>query len=60
LVATWQAWSTTAFPMQIMAASLNPHTLLLTSVCFFFARKFNPDALEPLLDMATEVMGNPP
>jgi hypothetical protein len=36
---------------------LQPSQNKSSSVCYFFARKFDADALEPLLDIATEVMG---
>ncbi|CAM6048942.1 unnamed protein product [Sphagnum compactum] len=36
---------------------LQPSQNESSSVCNFFARKFDADALEPLLDIATEVMG---
>ncbi|CAK9273659.1 unnamed protein product [Sphagnum jensenii] len=36
---------------------LQPSQNKSSSVCYFFARKFDADALELLLDIATEVMG---
>ncbi|KAG4968384.1 hypothetical protein AAZX31_12G154900 [Glycine max] len=68
---TWVDWSmlgphpatfgraniTAAFLQSIRNnGSLCPYNSEMTSICYLFARKFDPSALEPLLNLSSEVM----
>ncbi|KAG8054556.1 hypothetical protein GUJ93_ZPchr0001g29282 [Zizania palustris] len=56
--ATYGAADVTPDLIQRIRTSQNPCTYNSrpTSTCFLFARKFSPDALEPLLNISSTVM----